>query len=345
MGTRVVALDERCGPGQARNRGAATARGAYLLFVDADVCLRPDAMSRVVATFVNDPAADAVFGSYDLHPAAPNFISQYKNLFHHFVHGEARREASTFWAGCGAVRRRVFLDLDGFDAHFDRPCIEDIEFGVRLKEAGGRILIDKEMQGTHLKRWKLWSLIRTDIFDRGIPWTRLILQQGKAPNDLNLTFGQRLSALLSLALLLCIGLAFVLAPAQACLVLLLVTGILLADSLTGWTNGSALGLLPALAATCTASWAVGAALGAWAWVPLGLAAGIVGLNLRFYRFFARVRGWHFAAAVFPLHVLYFLYSVAAFAAGNGLHWLDKLAADHISSPARRASEETAHFPR
>ncbi len=50
-----------------------------------------------------EPDLAAVFGSYDDEPAAPNFLSQYKNLFHHFVHQQGSAEASTFWSGCGAI--------------------------------------------------------------------------------------------------------------------------------------------------------------------------------------------------------------------------------------------------
>ena len=52
-----------------------------------------------------EPGIAAVFGSYDDEPGAPNLVSQYRNLLHHFVHQTGRTEASTFWTGCGAVRR------------------------------------------------------------------------------------------------------------------------------------------------------------------------------------------------------------------------------------------------
>jgi hypothetical protein len=69
-----------------------------------------------------------VFGSYDDSPPAPAFTAQYKNLIHRYYHQRPRREASTFWAGCGAVRRSVFLGLEGFDVERYRvPSIEDIE--------------------------------------------------------------------------------------------------------------------------------------------------------------------------------------------------------------------------
>ena len=54
------------------------------------------------------PALTAVMGSYDDTPSEPGLVSQYRNLLHHFVHQVGREKASTFWAGCGAVRRGAF---------------------------------------------------------------------------------------------------------------------------------------------------------------------------------------------------------------------------------------------
>jgi hypothetical protein len=86
----------------------------------------------------------------------------------------------------------------GFDAaRFPRPSIEDIELGYRLRAAGHRIRLDPGLQGTHLKRWTLGSIVRTDIARRALPWSRLILERGHAPSDLNLTTGQRMSAALA----------------------------------------------------------------------------------------------------------------------------------------------------
>ena len=118
------------GPAHARNEAAKAAEGDILFFIDADVVIHSDMLRKVAQAFEGDPSIAAVFGSYDTQPAENNFVSQYKNLFHHFVHQHANREATTFWTGCGAVRRAVFLALGGFDAQrYRRPSIEDIEFG------------------------------------------------------------------------------------------------------------------------------------------------------------------------------------------------------------------------
>ena len=103
---RVLKLAERRGPAAARNAGARVSRGDILLFVDADVRVTERTADLVVRSFRDDPGLDAVFGSYDDRPPEMNFLSQFKNLFHHFVHQNADDEAGTFWAGCGAVRKK-----------------------------------------------------------------------------------------------------------------------------------------------------------------------------------------------------------------------------------------------
>jgi GT2 family glycosyltransferase len=201
-GAQVLRLEKNSGPGAARNLGAAQAAGEVLLFVDADVVVAAGTLDRVIQAFAADPALAALFGSYDDDPEASSLVSRYRNLLHHFVHQAGETEAATFWAGLGAIRRAVFLAVGGFDAgRFPRPSIEDIELGYRLRRAGHRIRLDKSLQGQHLKRWTFWSMLRTDVMRRALPWSRLILDTQHAPEDLNLRASQRLcGALVGLAL-------------------------------------------------------------------------------------------------------------------------------------------------
>lgn len=187
------------GAAEARNRGASSVDFDIVLFVDADVVVRADIRTRLLAHFEADPQLAAVFGSYDAAPPAPSVVGRYRNYLHHHVHQQSQPEASTFWTGLGAVRRHAFEQLGGFDRGWEK--IEDVEFGLRLKRTGQRILLDRTIQGTHLKCWTLGSMWRTDLFGRAVPWSRLVLLNDLAPNDLNMTMKHRVS-LASLAVFL-----------------------------------------------------------------------------------------------------------------------------------------------
>jgi cellulose synthase/poly-beta-1,6-N-acetylglucosamine synthase-like glycosyltransferase len=221
FGVRVIQTARRMGPAFARNLAASMAVGDILFFLDADVCVRADTLRRTARHMNADAELDALIGSYDSQPGSPDFISQYRNLMHAYVHQRGAQQASTFWSGCGAIRRRVFLEHSGFSVEYKRPAIEDIELGYRLCRAGHKMILDREIEVTHLKKWTFWGLVKTDILDRGVPWTELILRDRRMPNDLNLQLSQRISVALVFVLvalsaaMAAVGGAFLLVPLLA----------------------------------------------------------------------------------------------------------------------------------
>ena len=280
MGVSILRLPQNSGPALARDRGASHARGDILLFVDADVVITPDAISRVVKTLEEHSDVAAVFGSYDAFPRDKGVVSQYRNLLHHFVHQNGNPEASTFWAGFGAIRRSVFEETGGFDEkRFPKCSIEDIALGYRLRQAGYRILLDKELQVTHLKRWTLRSVIWTDIFYRAIPWSKLILKESILPRDLNLQISHRISALLVGLLVIMLTLAFF-------------------DALNFFNT---------------------TIKGVFIFISLLLIVSLLFLNRKLYLFFFQKRGIKFLLFAIPLHFLYYLYSGLTFAVCWILH--------------------------
>lgn len=196
-GARVIEVPGPAGPATARNRAAREATGDMLVFVDADVVVAPDTLPGMCALLERQPQVAGVFGAYDLSPRETNFMSQYKNLSHAYVHEIGNPNASTFWAGLGAVRTSAFRAVGGFDERFHRPSVEDIELGYRLVQAGYTLRLAPEFRAQHLKRWTLWSSIATDIRARGVPWTQLIHRFQMLSNDLNTRVQLRLSVILT----------------------------------------------------------------------------------------------------------------------------------------------------
>jgi GT2 family glycosyltransferase len=197
----VVEEASRPGPAAARNEGAERAAGEILVFVDSDVLPHRDAFRRIRGAFADDPSLTALFGSYDEAPGAPGVVSGFRNLLHHFVHQQSGGDATTFWAGLGAIRRDAFARAGGFDAvRYPKASIEDIELGMRLAAQGARMRLDPALQGTHLKRWTLGSMVRTDLHGRGVPWVALLARENTTPTGLNLGWRHRLSAVASIVL-------------------------------------------------------------------------------------------------------------------------------------------------
>jgi glycosyltransferase involved in cell wall biosynthesis len=196
----VVTLPGRPhGPAYARNRGFEVSRGDVVVFIDADCVAHPDTIARFLDLFEQEPDVGAAFGSYDDRPPARGLMSQYRNLIHHYVHHQNRGDVETFWAGAGAVRRDVFAEAGMYDEwHYPRPQIEDIELGARIRGLRRRIVLRPEIQVTHLKRWTLLGVIRTDLKDRGIPWARLLMHRGAmmSTGSLNLRWTEKMNTVL-----------------------------------------------------------------------------------------------------------------------------------------------------
>jgi GT2 family glycosyltransferase len=201
-GAKVLHFPAAGGPARARNAGAAVAQGEILFFMDADVTLHADTLWQIKNLFGNQPELAALIGSYDDEPGEKNFLSQYKNLFHHYTHQLAQEEASTFWGACGAIRRDIFLEIGGFDERFRYPSVEDIELGYRLKRSGYQIQLCKTVQVKHLKRWELISLLKAEIFYRALPWTELLWRDRQFVNDLNLKTSSRMSLIVAYSILI-----------------------------------------------------------------------------------------------------------------------------------------------
>jgi glycosyltransferase involved in cell wall biosynthesis len=210
---RVVTLPAPAhGPAFARNRGVEASRGEWVAFIDADVRVHPDTLRKMTEAIAATPGLDAVFGAYDEAPPDPGFLSQYRNLLHRYIHLSGAGEVDTFWGGCGAVRASAFSAAGGFDeARYPRPQIEDIELGYRLRDRGFRAFICPEIQGAHLKRWRFWGALRTDLLDRAIPWVLLLLERDRItrPAGLNLRRGEPLKIALVCAALVLLLIALV----------------------------------------------------------------------------------------------------------------------------------------
>jgi len=225
---RMIRLEKQSGPGAARNAGARVASADILFFLDSDILIEPDTLSLIIDSFRDRPEISGLFCSYQKDTIPSNFCSTYKNLLHHFTHQTSREEASTFCGGFGALTKDAFLSVGGFDETY--TALEDVELGYRLMLAGHRIYLNKRIQVTHCKTYSLLNLIKSDVLNRAIPWSRIMLSKGVFKNDLNTRIHHVISVPVSFLILILIPLSFPFPVGFPILVLLMASLLMLNHS-------------------------------------------------------------------------------------------------------------------
>jgi len=166
------------GPGYARNRGFELTLGDSVAFVNADVMVETNTLRWALELLSENADVGAVFGSCDSSPMNRGVLSEYRSLVQRFYHRRDAEDAVTFSSACGIVRSSVFENAGGYDEwHFSRRQLEDLELGQRIRGLGKRIVVHPGIRAAHLRRWTFRRMIATEIFDRAVPWMRLMKGQ------------------------------------------------------------------------------------------------------------------------------------------------------------------------
>jgi len=189
-------LSHRMGSANARNHGAGFAKGDILVFIDPDVRVRSHTLKTIAESFEQDPQIAGLICSYDDSPGGKRWVSQFKFLYHHYIHQQQGRYVNLFWTGCSAVKKKVFDDLGGFDAHFfkDFNSINDIEFGYRLSVQKMKIFNAKHIQVQHLKELSFLEWLITDFLRRGFPWVKIMKKYKNYSFNFNFSSPSSISA-------------------------------------------------------------------------------------------------------------------------------------------------------
>lgn len=144
---------ENIGVAAGRNRAAALAREAFapefLMFLDNDMTVAPDFLRRLAEPFAGDPRLAQTAGKIRdlndprrLYGAGGCRVRFWRGDTMHIGHGEPDRGQHDQprechpSGGCMLVRREVFEQLGGFDPVFSPYGPEDLDFALRVRQAG-----------------------------------------------------------------------------------------------------------------------------------------------------------------------------------------------------------------
>lgn len=165
----------------ALNRGIAAARGEVIARMDAHTVYPSDYLPRCVAGLERHDAEN-VGGVWEIQPTEDTLTGRALAAVYGHPFGvgdawyrtgvEAPREVDTVPFGCWP--REVFDRLGGFDERLDRA--QDLELNLRLKRAGGRVVLDPSIRSRYLAR----STAREDLPHRARSgfWTLYALRFG-----------------------------------------------------------------------------------------------------------------------------------------------------------------------
>ncbi|MGB8952708.1 MAG: glycosyltransferase family 2 protein [Candidatus Aminicenantales bacterium] len=151
---QLIRNTENVGFARANNQGVKASRGEYVLFLNTDTVIAPEALNLLLRELKVDPAVGAVgpallrkdksfqvsFGN------TVNFFSELlrKCLLNFCLRTRlkwARKKREVGWlsAACFLARKRIVEEAGGFDENFFL-YFEDIDLCMRIRKKGGKLL-------------------------------------------------------------------------------------------------------------------------------------------------------------------------------------------------------------
>jgi len=157
---KIIELPHNKGPAFARNKGTQVAEGDILLFVDSDVIIKKDALNYLSDKFSYNEI-DAIQGIYSHEPVYKNIATQYQQSYtSYYIWPKNKKYASTLSTCCFAIRKKIFIQLKGFDTNIKRATCEDEVFGYELIDKGYKILILRELNVEHQVHYNIRHFIK-----------------------------------------------------------------------------------------------------------------------------------------------------------------------------------------
>lgn len=156
-----VVRQPHAGPGAARNRGAAKARGEVLVFLDDDCAPVPDWLEALDRALAANPGAGVGGRTVNALPENP-WSSASQTLIDYLYHyyNTGFRPDPMFTTSNLALPRTEFERVGGFDERFARAGGEDREICLRWVRAGGRLVYAPDAVVLHSHQLAARSFVR-----------------------------------------------------------------------------------------------------------------------------------------------------------------------------------------
>ncbi len=161
-GVRVMRNERNLGFIAGCNRGAAAARGDFLVFLNNDTLVRPGWLAELRDTFRAEPTAGLVgaklvYADGRLQEAG-GIVWRDATAWNFGRLGDPDHPAFNYLrradycsGACIMIPRTVFADLGGFDAHFAPAYFEDTDLAFRVRRAGFEVFYQPLAEIVHFE--------------------------------------------------------------------------------------------------------------------------------------------------------------------------------------------------
>ena len=157
----LISLETRTGPAGARNRGLEQAVHPHILFLDCDVLLPARSIEWIresLDLYSHRPEIAGVLGMYAEEIPHRDFLSNYKNLYTRHLYLATNPLSPYIHTPVFCVQRELLRSHQGFNP--SRETGEDFQLGVTLGSRGYRFVIDRRINGVHLKKYSFSGTMR-----------------------------------------------------------------------------------------------------------------------------------------------------------------------------------------
>jgi len=167
---KVVENKNNLGLSRARFAGIGCAEGQIVVHTDADVLFKKDTLRKIADFFDENKDVDALTGILSAEHPNPDFFSQYKNLYMHYIFSKLPEKIYFLYGSIYATRKNVAYDYKpGFNVG------EDTAYGQELSVRKRSIRFVRGIEVVHLKRYNMLSFVMND-FRVPFAWVQIFMK-------------------------------------------------------------------------------------------------------------------------------------------------------------------------
>ena len=162
-GAKVI-KQRNAGPAAARNNGAKSAKGEIIIFIDADCVADERWLEHMLKPF-SDKDVAGVQGAYK--SDQKSLVARFTQLDIEDRYNRLDRKADSLdWIGSysAAYRKKIFIELGGFDEDFPTASGEDPELSFKVSRKGYKLVFKRNAIVYHFHETSLLKYLRTKFY-------------------------------------------------------------------------------------------------------------------------------------------------------------------------------------